>query len=465
MAVNYSQFPFAPMPKNPTSLLANPAQTAMQQRNSTGLLNLDPMQVQQARMRKSVADAEALNKRQMRGNMFMALGDAFRGKDMNANFLARQQHFQAQKAAEEKRKQGLALGESAYDYILKTTGNADMAMLVKNNPTLANEVIKNRFAINKSNTSNERFGLYNSKTNKLIGTVAKDDRNKISEYENDPNITVGQLRSPTVPTGKDDGMDLYSVTDASGKRVKTISNPTQQDIDELNKANLFVNKLPTPTDRGKGFDSGKPIEYKGWNDDSGLKSRYFATNTLINTGERLLEQLATNPDSVLTTADFAQYFERAKAEVGALGGRPENYTTHLNKNQQSAIAKLADEAAISESMLLDFTFQIAQSRGQTGKGLSDKDFVIFQKIISAGLTAKQKAAALTSFIEGIASEVNEDLTSNYNFYSKRLERNADDKEAMTFVTGIDDLRSMPFRNVVNPFAQPTNGTADPLGIR
>ena len=91
MAINYSQFP--------PSLLANPAQAAMQQRNSTGLLNLDPMQVQQARMRKGVADAEALNKRQMRGNMFMALGDAFAGRDMNANFLARQQHLLAPEQA------------------------------------------------------------------------------------------------------------------------------------------------------------------------------------------------------------------------------------------------------------------------------------------------------------------------------------------------------------------------------
>ena len=145
MAINYSQFPFAPMQKNPMSLLANPAQTAMQQRNSTGLLNLDPMQVQQARMRKGVADAEALNKRQMRGNMFMALGDAFAGRNMNANFLARQQHLQAQKAAEEKRKQSLALGESAYDYILKTTGNVDMAMLAKNNPAIAEDVVGNIF--------------------------------------------------------------------------------------------------------------------------------------------------------------------------------------------------------------------------------------------------------------------------------------------------------------------------------
>ena len=158
MAINYSQFP--------PSLLVNPAQTAMQQRNSTGLLNLDPMQVQQARMRKGVADAEALNKRQMRGNMFMALGDAFAGRDMNANFLARQQHLQAQKAAEEKRKQGLALGESAYDYILKETGNVKMANLVKDSPALATEVIKNRFASNRGQAYKPDLKTYKNVTKK-----------------------------------------------------------------------------------------------------------------------------------------------------------------------------------------------------------------------------------------------------------------------------------------------------------
>ena len=187
MAINYPQFPFNPMmQRNPTSLLANPAQTAMQQRNSTGLLNLDPMQVQQARMRKGVADAEELNKRQMRGNMFMALGDAFAGKDMNANFLARQQHFEAQKAAEEKRKQGLALGESAYDYILKQTGNVQMANLVKDNPEFAEIALKQKF-----NTSG-------NKDTTLIGNVKyidqlykqRDKFQKGSKGYNDLNNTI-----------------------------------------------------------------------------------------------------------------------------------------------------------------------------------------------------------------------------------------------------------------------------------
>lgn len=383
-------------------------------------------------------------KRKQFGNMLLSFADVLKGRNPAPGVMQRTAMLDAQrKEAEEKAK---------IEKFLATPQGAPYRTMY----TLAGpKGVISAFASNRGQASNERFGVYNKDTKQLIGTVLKSDSAKISELENTPGVIVGQLRSPTVPTGKDGKMDLYSVTDASGNRVKTISNPTQEDIAELNKDNLFVNKLPTPTDRGKGFDSGKPIEYKGWNDDNGLKSRYFATNTLINTGERLLEQLAQNPSSVLTAADLAQYFERAKAEVGALGGRPQNYTSHLKDSQQSKIKKLAQDASVSESMLLDFTFQIAQARGQTGRGLSDKDFVIFQKIISAGLTADQKAAALTSFIEGIAAEVNEDLTSNYNFYSKRLERDADDKEAMTFVTGIDDLRSMPFRTIVNPFATPS----------
>ena len=217
MAINYSQFPFAPMPQNPIpSLLTNPAQTAMQQRNSTGLLNLDPMQVQQARMRKGVADAEALNKRQMRGNMFMALGDAFAGRDMNANFLARQQHLQAQKAAEEKRKQGLALGESAYDYILKTTGNADMAMLAKNNPAIATEVMKNRFASPKDRKIILQNGIqYYADTGQpvLRGAPAK---------ENNPSTLI---ENATYIKGLRD--DLRNTTDPDQKAI------IQQQIDDF----------------------------------------------------------------------------------------------------------------------------------------------------------------------------------------------------------------------------------------
>ena len=118
-----------------------------------------------------------------------------------------------------------------------------------------------------------------------------------------------------------------------------------------------------------------------------------------------MQNLYDNPNTVLTVGDLAQIFERAQQEVGALVGRPLDYTKHVSNSQQSKITDLAEGSAATESMLLDFTFLIAAARGQEGKGLSDKDFEIFEKIISAGYTANQKAAALTSFIEGIQADI------------------------------------------------------------
>lgn len=376
-------------------------------------------------------------KRQRYGNMMLALSDVLKGRDPSAGVMQRQALIEAQKKEAERK----AAFDRQYNLLNENQKRmVDQQKVGINLPTATN------------NTTLERFGVYNI-DGTYMGAVNKGDINEINRIKNDPNLVIGSLGSPK--TTSNQNMNLYSITDGDGKRIRTIVNPTKADIDNINDSGYFINKLPTATDRGKGFDSGKPIEYKGWNDDDGLKSRYQATNTLINTGERLLNQLAENPNSILTAGDLAQYFERAKAEVGALGGRPENYTSHLKETQQTSIKDLAREAAVSESMLLDFTFQIAQARGQTGRGLSDKDFIIFQKIISAGLTADQKAAALVSFIDGIKAEVEDDLESEYNFYNKRLERDSNNKEAQTFVTGIEDLRSMPFKNVINPFA-PTN---------
>ncbi len=307
-----------------------------------------------------------------------------------------------------------------------------------------------------SKTTFESFGIYDINDGSYMGAVNKGDTDEINKIKKDPNLVIGSLGSPN--TAGDEKLEFFSVTDGGGNRIGTLVNPTKEDINNLNKDGYFLNKLPVSNTRGEGANSGKTI--KGWNDDDGLKSQYFATHTLINTGERLLDQLFTNPKSVLTAGDLAQVYERVKAEFGAIGGRPENYTSHLKDSQQSEIADLATEAAVSESMLLDFTFQIAAARGQTGRGLSDRDFQIFTKIISAGSTAPQKAAALSSFIDGISQEVQSNMQLNYDLYNQRLGRDAADKEAITIVQGINDLRKIPFKTVVNPFVQTAPSTPD-----
>ncbi len=448
MAINYSQFPFVPMPQNPIpSLLANPAQTAMQQRNSTGLLNLDPMQVQQARMRKGVADAEALNKRQMRGNMFMALGDAFAGRDMNANFLARQQHLKAQEAAKEKRKQGLAMGESAYDYILKTTGNVDMAMLAKNNPAIANEVIKNRFAMNKSNTSNERFGLYNSKTNKLIGTVAKDDRNKISEYENDPNITVGQLRSPTV-TGNRTGSALQ-VVDENNNFVRNI---TMQDFTQngLQPGEKLTN-LPTGT---APADSGDTTDFDP------VKTKYLATENIILQTSELAKQFYENPNSALAVGTTSQFVDSIIQNIDAgskilSSAKDTKAYKFIQSNNKSIegndfgdrIKKASQSSGVAESRIRDLGYLFAAARGQEGRGLSDKDFENALKIVSGGVGAEGRIKVLEDVANRIKGE-----------FERSVEFDLNMSEDENYTNKLNKLKPLPM--FVNPIVTTSSSSSE-----
>ena len=248
-------------------------------------------------------------------------------------------------------------------------------------------------------------------------------------------------------------------------KTNTLSNPLRTiskdgvDVGAIRDNDLSDEKIAKLYEEGyviqplgrTGTAVGKSSDYEGWSDEAGLKTKYLATNQLVRTGQRLMDQLYENPNTVLTIGDLAQAFERVKAETGAIGGRPQDYKKHLDINKLAKIKELAQGSAKTESMLLDFTFQIAKARGQEGRGLSDKDFIIFQKIISAGLTADQKAAALSSFIEGIQLDVAGEIEDEYGYHTRRLDRDPSNKRSLFFKQGIDDLRSGPQLSIVNPF--------------
>ena len=269
-----------------------------------------------------------------------------------------------------------------------------------------------------------------------------------------PNIerTVSSSSDPLRTISKD-GVDIGAIRD---------SELTEEKIDELYGKGFVIQPLGRTSEA-----KGRPSEFGGWSDEGGLQTKYLATNALVRTGDRLLQNLYDNPTTVLTVGDFAQWFERAQQEVGALSGRPLDYNKHLNDSQLSKITDLAEGSAATESMLLDFTFQIAAARGQEGRGLSDKDFIIFQKIISAGQTANQKAAALTTFIEGIQEDVTGALDDKYKITEIVLARDPSNKESLFFKQGIEDLRKAGMLSVTNPFSRTKNtgNTKDPLGIR
>lgn len=319
--------------------------------------------------------------------------------------------------------------------------------------------------------SQERFGVYGL-DNKLIGTVLKSDQKTIAEIEKNPNQLIGQLRSPTKTSSQ---VELYQLVDKDNNFIKNI---TETDFvkgltDKTLPEGAKLTSIPTGTQAAPTPEKGLG-EIKGWNDDDGLLERAKGFNGLVSSGNRIIENLYKNPGSVLITGDISQVFAQMSEEMSAIGYLidPKKKDAFVNKatsNVRDQFRDLAASTSITESQLLDFAYQIAKVRGQEGRGLSDQDFKNFQKIISAGRTADQKIAALTNFIEGIQVEVESALEQEKKYREIQANRNEEDKEAAYVLQGIEDVYSVGFGSIFNPYAQQTPSASslqnDPLGIR
>ena len=153
---------------------------------------------------------------------------------------------------------------------------------------------------------------------------------------------------------------------------------------------------------------------------------------------------------------MAQIFNQIGQEITAVTGliNRSDRNTFVDKADpevKSNFAQLAKDTAITESQLLDFAYQIAKVRGQEGRGLSDQDFKNFQKIISAGRTAEEKASALANFIQGINFEVKSALDYEREIRTAQIARDPDNREANAVIQGIQDVYKVGFGEIQNPF--------------
>ena len=149
-----------------------------------------------------------LLKKQQRGNMLIALGDLLQGKDATAGFTQRQAGFDAQKERAERQAKLQNIVQNS-DSIPNSLKEIALAF-----PELA---LKNVFSQSGANNTVERFGVYDA-TGELVGSVNKADSQRINEIENDPNRTLGQIRSKTLQNENPEKLEYYSVTDANGTR-------------------------------------------------------------------------------------------------------------------------------------------------------------------------------------------------------------------------------------------------------
>lgn len=316
----------------------------------------------------------------------------------------------------------------------------------------------------------ERFSVYSNKAGRPVGSVLKTDEKTIAAVQADPDLQIVPLSAPPTPSDKEPSINTWTITNAAGDRVKDLVNPTQEELRAEVKAGNFLNKTPVLSEAGRGAEV-KGKEIKGWTTDDGLYERARGVNPLIASGNRIIKNLYENPGSVLITGDISQVFAQISEEMAVAGylidpNKKEAFVNKAPSEVRSKFKDLANKTSITESQLLDFAYQIAKVRGQEGRGLSDQDFKNFQKIISAGRTAEQKIKALSNFIEGIQSEVETGLQEEKEYRNLQVGRDKNNQEAIDVLQGIEDIYTVGFTPIYNPYAQPTTGTVeDPLGIR
>lgn len=404
---------------------------------------------------------EQMQRQQRVGLGLSALSDVFARRDPIAGTMQRQAVLRQQQMQAEQKKKQEELNKQLNAAIEQSNIPKSQKDLFKLLPieSKANAIMK---TLETPKTGSvERFTLYDKITGKPVRTILKSEAENIDRAK----FIIGPLADPFANGKVDDDIETWAVTDRDGNRAPDLINPTEEEIKSVVAQGYFLNKTPQLTSAGKAKDIG---EVKGWNDQNGLEKRAISYNTLVNTGQRIINNLYENPESVLATGDIAQVLDQIGQEFKAAGvlinqEEKTKFVDNTDPKIRNAITELAAQTAITESQLLDFAYQIAKVRGQEGRGLSDQDFRNFQKIISAGRTAEQKASALYEFITGVGSEIKSELDYTRELKNLTLGRNPQDREANAIITGINDLYTVGFGQINNPFIQqpiPTTQTTD-----
>ena len=252
-----------------------------------------------------------------------------------------------------------------------------------------------------------------------------------------------------------DSSTRFSILD-NGKQIGTILRSDIEGIREAESKGFQIANLASPTTR----PTGKNTIF----DD--LLTQHKATNKIISATQGLANKFAEDPASALAVGGVAQFVDSVVQNIDQVG----NFLKDTdNEAFQSAtqglsvegtdfntrIQEISQRTGVTESRIRDLAYLFAAARGQTGRGLSDKDYENALRIVSGGVGARGRTAVL----EDVANRLSEELMMDINYITKT---NPDNQNLINQINNLPDINTF-----INPFTQvqPQTGGSDPLGIR
>lgn len=320
----------------------------------------------------------------------------------------------------------------------------------------------------------------------LIGTLPKEQRDLIDLFGKDALSLIyakpsdrkiikgadgfnyyadtGDRVLPEVQGAKSSVSDPLRTITMDGKVIKNVrdSELTPDSIKEINESGQVIQPLGFT----EKFESTKDVDF------APIKEKYLATENIIIKTSELAEKFAAEPSSALAVGRATQFVDGIIKNIDA-GGEilnkakdtkvyeyMQNTSTSLEgKDFSGAIAQASKASGVAESRIRDLAYLFAAARGQTGRGLSDKDYENALKIVTGGVGAEGRIAVLQDVATGLRDE-----------YYRAINFDISTSENEDYVNKLKGLPQLP--NFINPFTQPQteisntnlNGT-DPLGIR
>ena len=260
-------------------------------------------------------------------------------------------------------------------------------------------------------------------------------------------ITTLTKTLETKPTGP-----LVQIVDQEGKFVMNMTREEAAvNTDEFKKRGFRITNIPTGTDPAPSNieATNKLIEP--------IKEQFIASEKLIKGLNETGKILAENPEAAnkLVAGGASAYTFITSNIAGFQSLIDNNKDTKAYQDLQKAsvslegndyaqkIKDVALASNISESRIKDLAFAFAAARGQTGRGLSDRDFQNALDILSKGVNAEQKIA--------LFADVAQRIQSDYQIVSELAKRmNVKNPDVVNQINAIGSLS--PF---VNPFTQPS----------
>jgi hypothetical protein len=225
------------------------------------------------------------------------------------------------------------------------------------------------------------------------------------QYYVNPDGSFERVLPGIQPTSASGDLDIFTVVDERGDPIGNIVNPTEQEITKLNEEGKTIERLPTVSQKRELGGVGLVDKSK-----ASVKSRFSAYSNFTNLANKLINEIAENPEGGLAVGSAAAFADRLTSEVqGAAdiiaraketGAYEDDLAKYESKFTASGIA-----TEKQKTIVLNLAYQFAAAKGQEGRGLSDKDFENALRVVGSSGNPQVRIAVLQNIIDDLGGEV------------------------------------------------------------